>query len=98
MGLLRMSFLLGAIFPDLHRVPFQQVMNGRRTVLMPRAILIHAAMIGYEQDPTFERFAPGQRSMTERIEWEIRHGSGQLRRAVEADGLLGDWVEDKAKL
>ena len=63
-----------------------------------RAILINAAMVGYDQEPTFERLAPGQRSMTERIEWEIRNGAGALRRAVEADGLLGDWVEEKAKL
>jgi coenzyme A diphosphatase NUDT7 len=63
-----------------------------------RAILINAAMVGYDQEPTFERLAPGQRSMTERIEWEIRNGAGALRRAVEADGLLSDWVEDKAKL
>jgi len=63
-----------------------------------RAILINAAMVGYDQEPTFERLAPGQRSMTERIEWEIRNGQGALRRAVEADGLLSDWVEDKAKL
>lgn len=63
-----------------------------------RAILINAAMVGYDQEPTFERLAPGQRSMTERIEWEIRNGAGALRRAVEADGLLGDWMEDKAKL
>ena len=55
-------------------------------------------MVGYDQEPTFERLAPGQRSMTERIEWEIRNGAGALRRAVEADGLLGDWVEEKAKL
>ena len=55
-------------------------------------------MVGYDQEPTFERLASGQRSMTERIEWEIRNGAGALRRAVEADGLLGDWVEGKAKL
>jgi coenzyme A diphosphatase NUDT7 len=66
--------------------------------LMDSAILIHAAMVGYDQEPTFERLAPGQRSMTERIEWEIRHGAGSLRRAVETDGLLDDWAEDKAKL
>lgn len=65
---------------------------------MKRAILIYAAMVGYDQEPTFERIAPGQRSMTSRIEWEIRNGSGALRRAVEADGILGDWIEDKAKL
>jgi len=63
-----------------------------------RAILINAAMVGYDQEPTFERLAPDQRSMAERIEWEIRNGAGALRRAVEADGLLSDWVEDKAKL
>lgn len=36
--------------------------------------------------------------MTQRIEWEIRHGSGVLRRAMESDGLMGDWTDDKAKL
>jgi coenzyme A diphosphatase NUDT7 len=55
-------------------------------------------MVGYEQEPTFERFAPGQWSMTQRIEWEIRHGAGALRRAVETDGLLQDWAENRAKL
>ena len=63
-----------------------------------RAILIQAAMVGYDQSPTFELYAPHQRDMTSRIEWEIRHGKGILRRAVEADGLLGDWEETKAKL
>lgn len=65
---------------------------------MYRAILIHAAMIGFDQEPTFERFAPGQRNMRERIEWEIRHGSGALRRAIETDGLMGDWAKEKARL
>lgn len=55
-------------------------------------------MVGYDQPPTFELYAPRQRDMTGRIEWEIRHGKGTLRRAVEADGLLGDWEETKAKL
>ena len=67
-------------------------------ILMIRAILIQAAMVGYDQKPTFELYAPKQRSMTQRVEWEIRNGAGALRRGVEAEGLLGDWLEEKAKL
>jgi hypothetical protein len=67
-------------------------------VLTNSAILIQAAMVGYDQKPTFELYAPKQRSMTQRIEWEIRNGAGALRRGVEAEGLLSDWIEDKAKL
>lgn len=62
-----------------------------------RAILIQAAMVGYDQSPTFELYAPRQRDMTGRIEWEIRHGKGVLRRAIEMDGLLDDWVDTKAE-
>jgi hypothetical protein len=68
---------------------------------MDRAILVHAAMVGYGQDPEFDLRAPRQNNMSERIAWEIRHGAGPLRRAVEADGLLGDWEQqpgEKAKL
>ncbi len=68
-----------------------------------RAILIHAAMVGYGHQPTFQVYAPGQKTMEERIEHEVKQ-SGALRRAIEADGLSDDWsdvlsvVIDKAKL
>nr|XP_031858243.1 uncharacterized protein CI109_006386 [Kwoniella shandongensis]KAA5525315.1 hypothetical protein CI109_006386 [Kwoniella shandongensis] len=71
------------------------------------AILIHAASIGYDQPPSFQLLAPGQKTMQERIEWEVRNpiGTGVLRRAVEAEGLWDDWkdssqegVKAKAKL
>ncbi|KAK8847499.1 hypothetical protein IAR55_005357 [Kwoniella newhampshirensis] len=64
------------------------------------AILIHAASIGYDQKPSFQLSAPGQRTMNQRIEYAIRHpnGSAALRRAVEAEGLWDDWNEGKAKL
>jgi hypothetical protein len=35
--------------------------------------------------------------MSERLEWEIRNSNGPLRRAVEAEGLMGDWTDDKDK-
>ena len=63
-----------------------------------RAILVKAAMVGYNQTPAFDVFAPEQRAMQERIEWDILHGNGPLRRAVEAEGLLDDWTGSKAKL
>lgn len=63
-----------------------------------RAILIHAAMVGYDQRPDFPVFAPGQHTVQERIEWEVINGAGPLRRAIEAEGMLGDWDEAKAKL
>lgn len=54
--------------------------------------------MGYDQTPEFALMAPTQHTMIERIEYEIRHGSGALRRAVEAEGMASDWVEEKAKL
>ena len=63
-----------------------------------RAILIHAAMVGFAQQPTFEVKAPGQKSVEERMLWEVRHGAGPLRRAIEAEGLWDDWKEEKAKM
>ncbi|RSH92271.1 hypothetical protein EHS25_008686 [Saitozyma podzolica] len=62
------------------------------------AILIHAAMVGYDQRPDFPVFAPGQHTVQERIEWEVTNGAGPLRRAIEAEGMLSDWDEAKAKL
>ena len=59
-----------------------------------RAILILAATIGYEQQPEFPVKADTQLTMPERIAYEIRHGSGPLARAVEAEGLAGDWKAD----
>jgi len=54
--------------------------------------------VGYDQQPAFQIMAPGQKSMDERIEWEIRHGAGPLRRAVIAEGLLDEWKCPEAKL
>lgn len=39
--------------------------------------------------------APGQRSMEERIEFEIRHIQSPLRRALEAEELCDEWGEDE---
>ncbi|WVO16635.1 hypothetical protein L204_104314 [Cryptococcus depauperatus] len=61
------------------------------------AILIKTASIGFDQCPDFNIHAPGQKSMEERLEYEIRHTSSALRRAVEAEGLINDWVPSEAK-
>lgn len=66
-------------------------------MLRRRAILIHAACIGYETEPTFARFAPEQPDMRARIEWEVKRGNGPLRRAIEAEGTLGEWDEPLGK-
>lgn len=66
--------------------------------LTARAILIRAAMIGYDQKPEFDIHAPGQKEMDERIAYEIQHGSGPLRRAVEAEGMADEWDLSRAKL
>ena len=55
-------------------------------------------MVGYDQKPEFAMTAPTQKTMVERIEYEVRHGSGRLRRAIEAEGMSEDWVDPKAKL
>ena len=55
-------------------------------------------MVGFDESPTFVVKAPGQRTVEQRIIWEIRHGVGPLRRAIEAEGLWGEWKDDKAKL
>ena len=54
-------------------------------------------MVGYDQEPEFPILAPGQKSVPERIEFEIRHGSGPLRRAVEAEGFAKEWAENERK-
>nr|XP_019008371.1 uncharacterized protein I206_06930 [Kwoniella pini CBS 10737]OCF47152.1 hypothetical protein I206_06930 [Kwoniella pini CBS 10737] len=59
------------------------------------AILIQTASIGYDQFPDFPFHAPGQKSMTERILYEIRHVEGPLRRAVEVEGLWDDWKSEE---
>jgi coenzyme A diphosphatase NUDT7 len=55
-------------------------------------------MIGYDQQPAFELLAPGQETMAQRIEYEIVHIEGPMRRAVQAENLLDDWEQPKAKL
>jgi len=74
------------------------IVEGRKRADGWRAILIHAAMVGFAQNPTFDLRAPGQKSMEERMVWEVRQGAGPLRRAIEAEGLWDEWKEDKAKL
>lgn len=57
--------------------------------------------MAYNRFPDFPVMAPGQRSMEERIEFEIRHVQSPLRRALEAEELCNEWREDgemKAKL
>ncbi|TXT13122.1 hypothetical protein VHUM_01523 [Vanrija humicola] len=69
------------------------------------AILLHAAMVGYGEAPSFPPAAPGQRTMVQRIAWMMKRG-GALPRAAEAEGLLAAWldeddgggVDEKAKL
>lgn len=70
-------------------------------MLHGRAILIKTATVAYNQCPDFPVMAPGQRSMEERIEFEIRHIQSPLRRALEAEELCDEWgknEEVKAKL
>ena len=59
---------------------------------------IQAGRVGYAEEPRFEVMAPGQKTMGERIVWEVRYGGGPLRRAIEAEGLWDEWREDRAKL
>lgn len=63
----------------------------------PRGILINAARTGFGQEPTFGEFAPGQLDMEDRLRFQIVGQSGQLRRAVEAEGMLGPWMEDERR-
>lgn len=59
------------------------------------AILIRSAIVGYAQQPDFQLLAPGQRTMAERIEWEMSRspGEGVLRKAIELEGLENDWKD-----
>jgi len=83
----------------MHRFLTGREGGGVRPVYgLTAAILIHAAVIGYDQQPAFPIMAPGQKSMEERIKWEIRHGAGRLRRAIEAEGLWEEWKCAEPKL
>ncbi|WVQ83165.1 hypothetical protein IAT38_005303 [Cryptococcus sp. DSM 104549] len=66
-------------------------------------MLIHAATVGYDQQPDFVLNAPGQKTMEERIAFEIvGKEHSPLRRAVIDEGLWDDWkdfeIKTKAKL
>ncbi|ORX34002.1 NUDIX hydrolase domain-like protein [Kockovaella imperatae] len=77
----------------MHRFLTGREADGIKPVFgLTSAILIRAAMIGYDTQPAFKVHAPGQASMLERIEWEIRNGTGPLRQAVLDDGLMDDWA------
>lgn len=52
-------------------------------------------MVGYGRRPTFEPFAPGQKSMAERIRWNIVHTGGALRRAAQDENMLQAWLDDE---
>lgn len=51
--------------------------------------------MAYNRCPDFAIMAPGQKSMEERIEFEIRHVQSPLRRALEAEELCDERREDK---
>ncbi|OCF33853.1 hypothetical protein I316_04565 [Kwoniella heveanensis BCC8398] len=57
------------------------------------AILIRVATIGYDTAPDFAVLAPGQKKMQDRIAYEITAVNGPLRRAVEAEDLLEEWMD-----
>ncbi|WWC86800.1 uncharacterized protein L201_001679 [Kwoniella dendrophila CBS 6074] len=60
------------------------------------AILIQSAMLGYDQKPDFPIHAPGQESMKDRILYDVGHGQGPLKRAIDIEGLWDDWKLDEA--
>ncbi|BEI83896.1 hypothetical protein CcaverHIS002_0405000 [Cutaneotrichosporon cavernicola] len=60
-------------------------------------ILINAARTGFGQEPTFGEFAPGQMDMEDRLRFQIVSEGGQLRRAVEAEGMMGPWMADERR-
>jgi len=48
------------------------------------AILLHTAIVGYGREPEFDAYAPGQRTMPERIEYALKNVK-VLREAVEKE-------------
>lgn len=52
-------------------------------------------MVGYGRRPSFEPFAPGQKSMAERVRYNIVHTGGALRRAAQDENMLADWLDDE---
>ncbi|OCF58704.1 hypothetical protein L486_03194 [Kwoniella mangroviensis CBS 10435] len=79
----------------MHRFLTGREGEGVRPVYgLTAAILIRSASIGYDQQPDFPVCAPGQKSMSERIIYEIRSEEGPLRRALESEGLWDDWKDD----
>ncbi|WVQ75914.1 hypothetical protein IAR50_005549 [Cryptococcus sp. DSM 104548] len=82
----------GAGVVRMHRFLTGREREGVKPVYgLTAAILVKAASVGYGVDPDFAVHAPGQSSMDDRIEYEIQYGKGALRRAVESEGLAGDW-------
>ncbi|ODN79561.1 hypothetical protein L202_03515 [Cryptococcus amylolentus CBS 6039] len=83
----------GAGLVRMHRFLTGRESEGVKPVYgLTAAILIRAASVGYGVDPEFAVYAPGQSSMDDRIEYEIQHGNGALRRAIESEGLSMDWI------
>lgn len=52
-------------------------------------------MVGYGRRPSFEPFAPGQKSMAERVRYNIVHTGGALRRAAQDENMLAAWLDDE---
>lgn len=52
-------------------------------------------MVGYGRRPSFEPFAPGQKSMAERVRWNMLHTGGALRRAAQDENMLQAWMDDE---
>ncbi|CAK9786887.1 hypothetical protein CC85DRAFT_289453 [Cutaneotrichosporon oleaginosum] len=82
----------------MHRFLTGREGGGVRPVYgLTAGILINAAKTGFGQEPTFGEFAPGQMDMEDRLRFQIVSQGGQLRRAVEAEGMMGPWMEDEAR-
>lgn len=52
-------------------------------------------MVGYGRRPSFEPFAPGQKSMAERVRYNLVHTGGALRRAAQDENMLQAWLDDE---
>ena len=85
-------FLNFAILPIRLAYP-SSPLHGLYGVIDASAILIEAAKIGFDTRPAFDQFAPQQHTMFERIRWEVLHGKGPLRRAIEVEGLWDQWEQ-----
>ncbi|BEJ14715.1 hypothetical protein CspHIS471_0404820 [Cutaneotrichosporon sp. HIS471] len=82
----------------MHRFLTGREGGGVRPVYgLTAGILINAARTGFGQEPTFGEFAPGQMDMEDRLRFQIISEGGQLRRAVEAEGMMGPWMADERR-